>query len=122
MKKIAIFILAITIIFSLAFYFLNQKETKTMNQTGNSNPTNPNETSTIKQLNMTEVATHNTKDSCYLVIQNKVYDVSSFISKHPGGQQKIISNCGKEVSGLFASIHSNAAWDLLKNYQIGEIK
>ncbi len=70
---------------------------------------------------MEEVAKHNTKDDCYLVIKNNVYSVSSFISEHPGGPGKIISNCGQEVTGIFADIHSNAAWDLLKNYKIGQL-
>lgn len=79
-----------------------------------------NSTDTIT-LTMADIATHNSSNSCYLVIQNKVYDVSSYIGSHPGGSSAITTNCGKEVSGLFASIHSNFAWDLLNSYYIGTL-
>ena len=71
---------------------------------------------------LTEVAQHSTKNDCYLAINNKVYNVSSYIGNHPGGAQKIISNCGGEVTGIFAAIHSNFAWDLLTKYYIGDLK
>lgn len=70
-------------------------------------------------LTLDEVATHNAKEDCYLVVDNKVYDVSTYIRKHPGGSRSITSRCGKEVTSVFASIHSNFAWDLLGDYYIG---
>lgn len=73
------------------------------------------------ELNQTEVAKHNIKADCYLIINNKVYSVSSFIDSHPGGRDKIIPNCGKEMTGIFTKIHSNFAWDLLKKYYIGNL-
>jgi len=72
-------------------------------------------------LTTDEVSKHNTKNDCYLVVNNKVYDVSSYISYHPGGSRVIVSRCGREVTGIFAKIHSNRAWDLLKKYKIGTI-
>jgi len=66
-----------------------------------------------------DVAMHNTANDCYLVINNNVYDVSSYIDMHPGGRRIITSRCGKEVTGIFTRIHSNRAWDLLKNFKVG---
>jgi cytochrome b involved in lipid metabolism len=68
-----------------------------------------------------EISRHNSRNDCYLIINNNVYDVSSYISYHPGGSRIIVSRCGKEVTGIFARIHSNRAWDLLKRYKIGTI-
>ncbi len=72
-------------------------------------------------FSMTEIRTHHTKNDCYLVINNKVYNVTSYLDKHPGGAQTIIDECGNEVTGVFAGIHSNNAWDLLAKYKIGSI-
>lgn len=72
-------------------------------------------------LDMAEVAKHNTANSCFLVIKGAVYDVSSFISQHPGGARRITEVCGQEVTGIFASIHSNFAWNLLGDYFIGNL-
>jgi len=75
----------------------------------------------IKTFTVDEVSKHHTRNDCYLIINKKVYDVSSYINYHPGGTNSIISNCGKEVTGIFARIHSNSAWDLLKKYKVGII-
>ena len=76
---------------------------------------------TTESFTINEVSKHNLKKDCYLVINNNVYDVSSYIGYHPAGSRTIISRCGKEVTGIFARIHSNRAWDLLKKYKIGTI-
>jgi cytochrome b involved in lipid metabolism len=73
----------------------------------------------LAPFTMVEVAGHDNIDDCYLVIENKVYDVTGFIDQHPGGVDKIVSGCGKEMTGIFAKIHSNKAWDLLKKFQVG---
>jgi len=83
-------------------------------------PTHSDKTLNVPVFNMAEVSKHNTENDCYLVISNKVYDVSNYIGDHPGGREAITSRCGEEVTGIFASIHSNFAWDLLTNYYIGE--
>ena len=71
---------------------------------------------------MMEVQKHNSPNDCYMVINNNVYDVSNYGAEHPGGSSAIYDNCGKEVTGLFARIHSNSAWDLLKKYKIGTLQ
>ncbi len=73
-------------------------------------------------FSMDDVSKHNLPTDCWLVINSKVYSVSTYIGNHPGGADAIIFNCGKEVTGIFAQIHSNSAWDLLAKFQIGTIK
>lgn len=77
-------------------------------------PTPP--ASVAPSLSMAEVTRHSSVRDCYLVVNNNVYDVTSYINYHPGGSDYIISYCGTEVTGIFASIHSNRAWDLLKKF------
>jgi L-lactate dehydrogenase (cytochrome) len=76
----------------------------------------------LPSLSMEEVAMHNNIDDCYIVIENKVYEVTGFIDQHPGGVAKITSGCGKEMTGIFSKIHSNKAWDLLKKFQIAVLE
>jgi len=68
-----------------------------------------------------EVAKHSAPNDCYLIINNNVYDVSFYVDSHPGGANIITSRCGMEVTGIFARIHSNRAWDLLAKYKIGNV-
>jgi cytochrome b involved in lipid metabolism len=79
------------------------------------------EKATSDSFSLAEISKHNSRYDCYLIINNNVYDVSSYISYHPAGSRTITSRCGKEVTGIFARIHSNRAWDLLKKYKIGTI-
>lgn len=72
-------------------------------------------------ITMADLARHNQGNDCWLLIKGKVYDVSNYINQHPGGRGIIINNCGKEVMGIFASIHSNRAWNLLTKYDVGGI-
>lgn len=72
-------------------------------------------------LTLQELSKHNTPKDCFLGISGKVYDVSSYISKHPGGRGTITKNCGKEVTSIFAKIHSNRAWDILKKYKVDSL-
>ncbi|MFA7285413.1 MAG: cytochrome b5 domain-containing protein [Candidatus Paceibacterota bacterium] len=75
----------------------------------------------VVTLDLQEVAKHNTKQDCYLIIKGGVYSVSSFIDAHPGGVRKIVDECGGEASAVFSAIHSNFAWNLLKDYYIGDL-
>lgn len=72
---------------------------------------------------MDDVAKHNSEQDCWLVIDNKVYDVTSFIPVHPGGKE-ILEGCGKDATSLFQgeSEHQekNAAMYLPK-YLIGDL-
>ena len=68
-----------------------------------------------------DLATHNQGNDCWLLIKGEVYDVSSFINQHSGGKGSIINNCGQEVTGIFASIHTNRAWNLLTQYKVGSL-
>lgn len=70
---------------------------------------------------MVDVGKHNVKSDCYLVIDSKVYDVTKYFGKHPGGTNSILSRCGQEASGIFASIHSNFAWNLLNDYYLVDL-
>lgn len=94
--------------------------TKTPSLSVTSTPT-PTPTNSAPALTRAEVARHTSRNDCYLIINNKVYNVSSYIDSHPGGAQRILDYCGNEATGIFASIHSNYAWDLLGNYFIGNL-
>lgn len=80
-----------------------------------------------KSYSMVEVNKHNNKDDCWLAIDNKVYEVTEFVSGHPGGKA-LLEGCGKDATELFKTRpmgsktpHSDRANKLLSKYLIGEI-
>lgn len=52
-----------------------------------------------------EVQKHNTKEDCWVIIHNKVYDVSDFVDEHPGGSAIILKYAGKNATKAFDPIH-----------------
>ncbi|MFA5131683.1 MAG: cytochrome b5-like heme/steroid binding domain-containing protein [Patescibacteria group bacterium] len=78
----------------------------------------------ISTLSLSEIAKHNSNGDCWLLINNNVYNVTSFLSAHPGGAGTIIPYCGREATQAFntkdiGSSHSNTAISMLKDYYIG---
>ncbi|KAJ3163504.1 hypothetical protein HDU86_000084 [Geranomyces michiganensis] len=53
-----------------------------------------------------ELQRHTTKESCWLLIHGRVYDLTSFLSEHPGGQRIILKEAGRDATAAFAEVHS----------------
>lgn len=69
-----------------------------------------------------EVAKHNTKDDCFTIIHQKVYDVTHYMDKHPGGYDLMFRNAGKDSTADFeAMYHSQRARALLDDYYVGDV-
>lgn len=72
------------------------------------------------EYTLTEVATHHDATSCWIVVADKVYDVTEFVNEHPGGDEIILENAGTDATVPYESKgHSKYADDLLDNYCIG---
>lgn len=71
-----------------------------------------------------EVARHCTKDSCWVLLGTRVYDVTAFLRMHPGGEALILRRSGKDVSGEMEGPphrHSENARRWMEQYYIGEL-
>ena len=71
-----------------------------------------------------DVATHNNASSCWTIVNGKVYDVTSFITKHPGGQKSILKMCGTDGTANFTAQHGGKRGPeaALAKQQIGTLK
>ena len=78
----------------------------------------------IKRYSRSEVLLHNKKESCWIIIENEVYDLTDFIKKHPGGSNIILSRAGEDATSYFKMKHglSDAVNKMLKAYKIGELR
>lgn len=43
---------------------------------------------------LAELDKHRSKDSCWMAIEGKVYDVTNFLDEHPGGEDFLLDNAG----------------------------
>lgn len=53
------------------------------------------------------VQKHSVKSDCWSVIGGDVYDLTTWVSRHPGGEKAILSLCGTDGSGAFATQHGD---------------
>ncbi len=56
-------------------------------------------------ITMAQVAQHNSRTSCWAAINGFVYDLTSWIPKHPGGEQAILGLCGTDGTATFTGKH-----------------
>lgn len=70
-----------------------------------------------------QVASHNTRQSCWTIINGNVYDLTSWVPQHPGGEDAILRLCGKDGSGIFNRQHGGQARQaaVLAGFKIGSI-
>uniref|UniRef100_A0A2R5LFN9 Putative cytochrome b5 n=2 Tax=Ornithodoros turicata TaxID=34597 RepID=A0A2R5LFN9_9ACAR len=76
--------------------------------------------SSLKRYTLDDVAQHCFHDDCWLVVHNRVYDVTSFITQHPGGEEIIWEHAGRDATLAFTGAgHSQDAVVILNKYIIG---
>ncbi|CAH0022493.1 unnamed protein product [Clonostachys rhizophaga] len=73
-------------------------------------------------VSLDEVSKHNNENDAWLVISNRVYDVTSFLEDHPGGAEILLEEAGKDATESFEDVgHSEEARELLENMLIGQL-
>jgi L-lactate dehydrogenase (cytochrome) len=76
----------------------------------------------MKTYTLNDVKQHNQKNDCWIVIKNKVYDVTEFLSEHPGGSGIILSVSGNDATEFFDELHRPEILEEYGNdYIIGHI-
>lgn len=71
-----------------------------------------------------EVALHTTAKDCWSVVDGVVYDLTGYVTDHPGGSAIIKELCGKDATASFASEHAGASQPLsvLAAFEIGKLQ
>lgn len=82
------------------------------------NNTDPNLNHTTRQ-----VSKHTSSSSCWMVIDKKVYDVTSFLLEHPGGDDIMLDSSGRDATREFEDVgHSSEARSQLNTLYIGDLR
>ncbi|MCH8613613.1 cytochrome b5 domain-containing protein [Arsenicicoccus dermatophilus] len=76
-----------------------------------------------KTYTIAVVNDHDNATSCWAAIDGKVYDLTTWISRHPGGPKRIEGICGQDATAQFTTQHgANAeAKARLATFQIGTL-
>ncbi len=82
--------------------------------------------SALPEYTLKEVAEHDSLDSCWKVIEGKVYDFTEYIPDHPTPPRIMEAWCGREATEAMRTKgigrdHSPAAWAMMEPYLIGRL-
>lgn len=78
-----------------------------------------------KIFTLEEVSKHIRSDSMWIIINNSVYDITTFIKSHPGGKAPLYQYVGKDGTLAFNRIKKHGKNKVIKKLEslyIGKIK
>ncbi|XP_055458469.1 cytochrome b5 reductase 4 [Psammomys obesus] len=69
-----------------------------------------------------ELKKHNKKDDCWICIRGLVYNVSSYMEYHPGGEDELMRAAGTDGTDLFNEVHRWVNYEsMLKECLVGRM-
>ncbi|KAH8420575.1 hypothetical protein KR009_011541 [Drosophila setifemur] len=81
-----------------------------------------------KEISLATVKEHNKPKDLWIVIDNKVYNVTAFLKeasdrwRHPGGEETLMEVAGRDGTKEFNDVgHSSEAREILKKFFIGNL-
>lgn len=76
----------------------------------------------LKKYTMADVAQRNSPEEAWIVIDGRVYNITNFGAKHPGGDKVLWNMAGKDCTDVFANYHSASVYrKWLPPYLIGQV-
>ncbi len=96
--------------------------TATPTPTVSATPT-PTPTPVVTGYTMAQVRANNTAKSCWTAIDGYVYNLTNWISAHPGGSGAILFLCGTDGTNAFKAQHENQTRPAIRldSYRIGPL-
>lgn len=75
-----------------------------------------------KVFRLQDLKDKNTRETSWMVLHNKVYDITSFLDSHPGGRDILLWNAGQDATKAFdGNNHSAEAKKMVNKFYIGEL-
>jgi len=83
----------------------------------------PTPTTAVAGYTMTQVRANDSARSCWTAIDGIVYDLTRWISNHPGGSSAILFLCGTDGTNAFKAQHENQSRPAIRldTYRIGPL-
>ncbi|XP_072235129.1 cytochrome b5 [Leuresthes tenuis] len=76
----------------------------------------------VKYYRLSEIEEQNSFKSTWIIIHNKVYDVTKFLEEHPGGEEVLREQAGGNATESFEDVgHSTDAREMASSMVIGEV-
>lgn len=76
----------------------------------------------VKYYTLEDIRVHNLSNDTWLIIHDKVYDITTFLEEHPGGEEVLLEQAGADATESFEDVgHSTDAREMLEQYYVGEL-
>ena len=74
----------------------------------------------LEVISLKEVSMHCTMEDGWMVIYDKVYEVTEYLMKHPGGEDVMMEYLGYDATMAFRGVgHSRGVSRVLEKYLVG---
>ena len=76
----------------------------------------------LEVISLDEVSMHCTMEDGWMVIYDKVYEVTEYLMKHPGGEDVMMEYLGYDATMAFRGVgHSRGVTRVLEKYIVGSL-
>jgi 4-hydroxysphinganine ceramide fatty acyl 2-hydroxylase len=79
----------------------------------------------MEAYSLDEIREHNSEESAWLLHKGRVFDVTKFISHHPGGRNVLLPKFGSDVTEIMQDTqihkHTAFAFNMMNKYCIGKL-
>ena len=75
----------------------------------------------IGEITQEEVDAHNTPEDRWIVLDGDVYNITQYISAHPGGKRCLIAPSANDITARFHAIHRGMDPSFLAKLKIGKL-
>lgn len=75
----------------------------------------------MKDYTKEEVAQHKSPEDCWIILDGKVYDVTSYVEEHPGGDSILWNAGGDSTTGFHGPQHPVRVFDIVDDFCIGKL-
>ncbi|KAK4705223.1 hypothetical protein P7C70_g975, partial [Phenoliferia sp. Uapishka_3] len=75
----------------------------------------------LADVSLEQLAAANTSSKAWVAVRGKVYNLTKFASRHPGGKAIILMGAGKDVTPLFETSHGPMEERTLSKFLVGTL-
>ncbi|HRH25430.1 MAG TPA: cytochrome b5-like heme/steroid binding domain-containing protein [Parcubacteria group bacterium] len=74
-------------------------------------------------ITLAQISSHSSRSSCWSAINGVVYDLTSWIPNHPGGEGTILGLCGRDGTQSYNGQHGGKTkiFNILTGFKIGTL-
>lgn len=113
---------AVVVLATLAILIKSSSSSSSRSDDNDQAPLGSTPAKPLQSFTLAQVAEHSSQGSAWIVIDDGVYDVTPYVTEHPGGVKAILRNAGGDATkGFKGPQHPARVFDMIDDYRIGTV-